>query len=83
MPTYTLARALRMLRDESLSTMAAAVGCEKSTLSTVERHPGAAGRKLRKRIERHFGVPWNCLAFPIRGEVLAASIIRAVAEKVG
>jgi transcriptional regulator with XRE-family HTH domain len=75
----TYLRAVRLLHGTSLDALASAIGAQKSTISTAERYPDTAGPRLRKKLSRHFGIPWATLQRTGEGNKLAAAIINELA----
>jgi hypothetical protein len=70
---------LRVIRGESLDAIGARLGFKKSTLSTAERFgDSAAGPKLRRALEREFGLTWSTLSAPITGDVVSAAIVKSL-----
>lgn len=79
MNTTTL-RVLRLLGDESLDSLGDRLGFKKNTLSLCERFPYVAGPKLRKSLERCYGLPWSILEKPVAGKRVARVLIQSLQE---
>jgi hypothetical protein len=71
-------RYLRLLRDESIDEVGAQIEFRKSTISTCERYPQTASKRLRKALESHYGVPWRVLSQPANGATIAAVLVQSV-----
>ena len=81
MPT-NLMRVLRTLRLESLDFVGGQINYSKAALSAAECHPHTAGKKLRKALERYYGVPggWNLLASTVTGSALADQLLKSLTK---
>jgi hypothetical protein len=75
-------RVLRVVRSESLDSLGEKLGgYEKSTLSTVMRHPAQAGKQLRRLLSRHYGAPFEVLTQPVDAEAIASTILKSYCSK--
>lgn len=77
----TVMRFIRLVRGESLDAIGSKLGFQKSTLSTCERFPDAAGPKLRKALALHYGANWKLIASPITGADLSAALLKTLMKK--
>ena len=64
----TVMKASRLLTNAPLDEVAQAIRVSKSRISVIERFPhGAISSKLKKRIEKHFGLSFDLLSRAIDG----------------
>ena len=69
-------RLLRLLQGDSLDTLAAKLSLAPSVLSVVERY-GAhrnVGRSTKRRLSRHFGIPFSDLVKIIDPDTIAIAV---------
>lgn len=71
-------RMLRALRGDSLDYVGETLGYKKSTLSTVERYPEQAGKKLRRALSDYYGCTWVQLCKPVEGSAVAAALCKSL-----
>jgi hypothetical protein len=76
----SLLRVARLLRQESLSTVAAAVGSTKGWISEAETHGRHVGKTLQRRIEDYYGgvTSFAVLSKKFDGTALASSLIQQI-----
>jgi hypothetical protein len=63
------------LRGETLESVASTIGARKSTLSTIERFPQRASKRLQSKLSSHFNATWQVLTHDLNGGKLAGSIL--------
>lgn len=76
----TALRLIRLCRGQTLETVAAATDSNRGWLSSTERNPGLAGRKLIRRLERFHSAKWSSLSKLVDGERIAAAILRSLEQ---
>lgn len=79
----TTIRALRLISDSSLDELSDQIGVARSHLSVLERfgHRRNVGRGLKRRIENHFGLPFDTLTAPVDTDAISALLRELVTSK--
>lgn len=78
----TILKAARVLRGISIDALGEQLGgIRKASLSVSERMPNRTSKRVKRLLERHYGVPFEGLATEIDTTLIAQSLLDAVRAK--
>lgn len=77
---FSLMKLVRILNGHSLDALSNNLACRKSTLSVIEHWPAKAGKRLRRKLERHYSTSYTTLSRDVNASAIASWLLTHLSE---